>query len=116
MVSRSRLAMAPVMAAQANFRGVLTANEPLPTIPRGNLFPDYAGPVKEASREILTANQAAELQLRGYLTADQRRALTQNHGMTDANSDLLYDVLGRGLSSMPRSSLSGAVAYSTVTP
>src|SRR5215469_15052620 len=98
MVARSGLAMAPVMAAQANFRGILTDNDYLLTIARGDLFPAYAGPVKEASRLLLTANQAAELQLRGYLTAEERRALTQKHGMTDANSDLLYDVLGRGLS------------------
>lgn len=96
-VARSGLAMAPVMAAQANFRGILTDNDYLLTIARGDLFPAYASPVKEASRQILTAEQAAELQLRGYLTADQRRSLTQKHGMTDANSDLLYDVLGRGL-------------------
>lgn len=97
MVARSGLAMAPTMAAQANFRGILTDNDYLLTIARGDLFPAYANPVKEASRQILTAEQAAELQLRGYLTAAQRRNLTQLHGMTDANSDLLYDVLGRGL-------------------
>jgi hypothetical protein len=95
MVARSGLAMAPVMAAQANFRGILTDNDYLLTIARGDLFPAYAGPVKEASRQILTAGEYAELQLRGYLTAAERRTATQQHGMRDANSDLLYDVLGR---------------------
>jgi hypothetical protein len=95
MVARSGLAMAPVMAAQANFRGILTDNDYKLTIARGDLFPAFAGPVLEVSRQILTAGEYAELQLRGYLTAAERRARTQLHGMTDANSDLLYDVLGR---------------------
>lgn len=95
MVARSGLAMAPVMAAQANFRGILTDNDYLLTIARGDLFPAYAEPVLEASRQILTADQAAELQLRGYIDAATRRKLTELHGMTDANSDYLYDVLGR---------------------
>ncbi len=98
MVARSGLAMAPVMAAQANFRGILTDNDYLLTIARGDLFPAYADPVREASRQILTAEQAAELQLRGYIDPPTRRGFTQLHGMKDANSDLLYDVLGRGLS------------------
>ena len=48
-------------------------------------------------RQILTAEQSCELQLRGYINRDQRLALTRLHGMSDADSDLLYDVLGRGL-------------------
>jgi len=117
LVARSGLAMAPVMAAQANFRTNANATlanlppipgiTPLPntviltdtdyeiTIARGDLYPAYADPVKEASRQILTAGEYAELQLRGYITAEQRRALTHQHGMRAGDSDLLYDVLGR---------------------
>jgi hypothetical protein len=95
MIARSGLAMAPVMAAQANFRGILTDNDYLLTIARGDLFPAYADPVKEVSRQILTAGEYAELQLRGFLTAAQRRTQTARHGMTTADSDLLYNVLGR---------------------
>jgi hypothetical protein len=95
MIARSGLAMAPVMAAQARFRGILTQNDYELTIARGDLFPAYADPVLEVSRQILTAGEYAELQLRGFLTATERRTQTARHGMTQADSDLLYDVLGR---------------------
>jgi hypothetical protein len=95
LVQRSGLAMAPVMAAQAFFRGILTRNDYALTIARGDLYPSFADPVLQVSRQILTAGEYAELQLRGFLTQTERRNLTAQHGMTDANSDLLYDVQGR---------------------
>lgn len=95
MVARSGLAMAPVMAAQANFRGILTDNDYLLTIARGDLFPAYADPVREVAREIPTAKDAVEWQLRGFTDRAGRLALTDLHGMTNAHSDVLYDVTGR---------------------
>lgn len=95
MVARSGLSMAPVMAAQANFRGILADDDYLLAVAEGDLRAEWAKALKEVSRQILTAGEYAELQLRGFLTADQRRAKTALHGMTDADSDLLYDVLGR---------------------
>ena len=98
MVARSGLAMAPVMAAQANFRGILTDNDYLLTIARGDLFPAYAGPVKEASRAIPSPGEFMELQLRGWLTQAQAEAGAALHGMTKANADLLYQLKRRPLS------------------
>jgi hypothetical protein len=95
MVGRSGLSLAPVMAAQALFRGLITENDFLIAIGEGDLRTEWATTVRDAARQILTAGEYAELQLRGFLTADQRRANTQKHGMSDADSDLLYDVLGR---------------------
>ena len=95
MVARSGLAMAPVMAAQARFRKILTQNDYLLTIARGDLFPAYADPVLEVSRQIPTAGEAVQYQLRGFTDAAGRHALTQLHGMTDAHSDVLYDIAGR---------------------
>jgi len=97
LVARSGLAMAPVMAAQANFRGILTDNDYLLTIARGDLFPAFADPVREVSRQILTSTEYAELELRGYLNRQQRLAGTARHGMSPADSDLLHSVLGRPL-------------------
>jgi len=94
-VGRSGLAMAPGLAAQARFRGILTQNDYELTIARGDLYPAYAAPVLEASRQILTANQYAELELRGFYTAAERRNKTALHGMSQADSDDLYNVLGR---------------------
>jgi len=97
LVARSGLAMAPVMAAQANFRGILTDNDYLLTIARGDLYPAYADAVKAVARQILTSNQYAELELRGFLDRDRRRQLTDQHGMSHPDSDLLYDLLGRSI-------------------
>jgi hypothetical protein len=95
MIARSGLAMAPVMAAQANFRGILTDNDYKLTIARGDLFPAFAAPVLEVSRQIPTAGEAVQYQLRGFTDRAGRTALTQLHGMTDANSDILYNIAGR---------------------
>jgi hypothetical protein len=95
LVARSGLAMAPVMAAQALFRNILTQNDYELTIARGDLFPAYADPVLEVSRQIPTAGEAIQYQLRGFTDRAGRLALTDLHGMTSAHSDVLYDVAGR---------------------
>jgi hypothetical protein len=95
MIARSGLAMAPIMAAQAYWRGILTRNDYELTIARGDLFPAYADPVLQVSRQIPTAGEAVQYQLRGFTDAAGRHALTQLHGMTDAHSDVLYDIAGR---------------------
>lgn len=95
MVGRSGLSMAPGMAAQAEFRKIIGPNDFLMAIAEGDLRTEWADAVREVSREILTAGQYAELQLRGFLDAPTRRSLTAQHGMSDADSDLLYDVQGR---------------------
>lgn len=89
------LPLALVEAAQATFRGIITEDDFQRAVREGNTRNEWGPAALEVSREILTAHDYAELQLRGYLTRDERLALTAQHGMTDANSDLLYDVLGR---------------------
>lgn len=84
-------------AANGFFRGILTEDDFKRAVAEGNTRNEWGDAALAVAREILTANQYAELQLRGYLDRDQRLALTAQHGMTDTNSDLLYDVLGRGL-------------------
>lgn len=96
-VGRSGLSMAPVMAAQALFRQIIGPNDFLLAIAEGDLRTEWAEAVREVSRQILTSHDAAELQLRGYLTRDQRLTYTQAHGMADSESDLLYDLLGRSI-------------------
>lgn len=120
MVGRSGLSMAPIMAANALFRsnaakaiaglpdvpGVapfgrepyVGPNDYLLAIAEGDLRTEWADAVKETARQILTAGQYAELELRGYIDKPTRRALTHQHGMSDFDSDLLYDVQGRGMS------------------
>ena len=98
LVARSGLAMGPVQAAQANFRGILSDNDYLLTIARGDLFPAYADPVREVSRAIPSTHEGVEGRLRGWLTDAEMYAQTGRHGMTQADTDLLFKVMGRPLS------------------
>lgn len=97
MVGRSGLSMAPVMAANALFRDIIGPNDYLLAIAEGDLRTEWADAVRDAARQILTAGEYAELQLRGFYDRTARIKNTRKHGMSDADSDLLYDVLGRGL-------------------
>jgi hypothetical protein len=97
MVGRSGLSMAPIMAANALFRGIIGPDDFLLAIAEGDLRTEWAEAVRDTARQILTAGQYAELELRGFLSTTQRRANTAKHGMSDADSDLLYDVMGRSI-------------------
>jgi len=97
MVGRSGLSLAPGMAAQAYFRQLIERADYDLAIAEGDLRSEWRDTVLDVSRQILTAHDAAELQLRGFLTADERRVKTQAHGMSDADSELLYDLLGRSV-------------------
>ena len=95
MIGRSGLSMAPGMAAQGFFRGVLSANDYLLAIAQGDLRTEYGDAVREVSRQILTAGEYSEAELRGYSTTKQRLANTAKHGMSQEDSDLLHLIQGR---------------------
>lgn len=87
----------PGELARATFRNLIKRPDFNRGILEGDTRPEWAQTFLDVNREILTAGQYAELQLRGFLTAEQRTALTDQHGMSAANSDLLYDLLGRSI-------------------
>lgn len=95
LVGRSGLAMAPVMAANAYFRNIIERQDYDLAIAEGDLRNEFRDAILDVSRQILTAHDYAELQLRGYLSRPERLVGTDRHGMSHADSDLLYDVLGR---------------------
>lgn len=97
MVGRSGLSLAPGLAANALFRGLINDQDALLAAAEGDLRTEWWDTYREVSREILTASQYAELQLRGYFTRDQRLAGTKKHGMSTEDSDNLYNVQGRGM-------------------
>jgi hypothetical protein len=97
MVGRSGLSMAPVMAANALFRDIIGPDDFLLAIAEGDLRTEWGWVVRETARQILTAGQYAELELRGYYDRATRLQNTAKHGMSTADSDLLYDVLGRAV-------------------
>jgi len=87
----------PVEGAHALFRGLIEQPDFNRLILESDTRPEWAEVFRDVAREILTASQYAELELRGFLTTAQRRTQTQKHGMSDADSDLLYNVLGRSI-------------------
>lgn len=95
MVGRSGLSMAPGMAAQALFRNIIGPKDYLLAIAEGDLRTEWATPLREVSRQILTASQYVEGYLRGWATQQEMYAGTAKHGMTQADTDLLFEISGR---------------------
>lgn len=91
------LPASPDLAARMVFRGIIDPTDFDRAIAEGNTRNEWAPFLFEGFREILTAHDYAELQLRGFLSADNRKAGTRKHGMSDEDSDLLYDLLGRSI-------------------
>jgi SOS response regulatory protein OraA/RecX len=85
------------MAANALFRGIIGPNDFLLAIAEGDLRTEWAESVREVARQILTAGEYSEAELRGYIDATTRRKKTAQHGMSTADSDLLHLIQGRPL-------------------
>src|SRR5215472_1821261 len=66
----------PVEGAHALFRGLIEQPDFNRLILESDTRPEWAAVFRDVAREILTASQYAELELRGFLTAPQRRAQT----------------------------------------
>lgn len=92
--------MAPEEAAKASFRGIIDReNDYQRAILEGDIRGEWSDAIYEYTREILTAHDHVELRLRGWYTDDaEMYAGTAQHGMTQANTDLLFKVLGRPIS------------------
>lgn len=98
---RTALAGLPLaldQAARATFRKIITPDDYARAVLEGNTRGEWADAAFDVAREILTASQYTELQLRGFYDETARRLNTRKHGMTDDDSDLLYKVLGRSVS------------------
>jgi hypothetical protein len=91
------LPASPDLAARATYRNIIERVDFDRAIAEGNTRNEWGDAIFNAFREILTANQYAELELRGFLTQAERRAETAKWGMSQRDSDLLFDVLGRSV-------------------
>lgn len=95
MVGRSGLSMAPGMAAQALFRDIIGPNDYLLAISEGDLRTEWADALKDVSRAIPSPAQAVEGHIRGWISRPAMYAETARHGMSKADTDLLFDIRGR---------------------
>jgi hypothetical protein len=97
LVGSIGLPMSTHEAASAYFRKIITLGAYRQSILEGDVRPEWADPILEQAREILTAHDYAELELRGFYDRATRLARTGQHGMSDTDSDDLYNVLGRAI-------------------
>jgi hypothetical protein len=97
MTARSGLSLAPILATQALFRGKLTHNDWLLAIAEGDLRTEWAETLREAARSIPSPGNFVQEHLRGWVDAQAMYAGTARHGMTQADTDVLYQIERRPL-------------------
>lgn len=97
MVGSIGLPMSTQQAASAFFRGIIKQGDYNRSILEGDVRPEWAASILEQARAILSADQWAELYIRGWVTQAEQRAGAALHGMTQANADLLAELKGRSL-------------------
>jgi hypothetical protein len=78
-------------------RGLVTEDDVKRAIANSNLQNQYMDVALDLRRRLLTPHEYAELDLRGYLSHDDRDAGAALSGMTPADTELLYNVLGRSV-------------------
>jgi hypothetical protein len=95
MVARSGLSLAPGLSAQALFRGLINDQDFLLAVAEGDLRTEWADTLRDVSRQILTAGEYLEAELRGWLDPGVGVARTAKHGMSPADAQLRLDTMGR---------------------
>lgn len=97
MVGRSGLSLAPGLAAQALFRGLINKNDFLLAIAEGDLRTEWAETLRDATRQIPSSEQFVEAHLRGWIDKPTMYAGTARHGMSQADTDLEFQIHRRPL-------------------
>jgi hypothetical protein len=98
MVGEIGLPMSTHEAASAYFRGIITLGGYNQSILEGDVRPEWAPYILDQARQILTAHDWVEARLRGWVPTDQEMyAGTALHGMSTADTDLLFKITGRPL-------------------
>ena len=91
------LPASPDLAARMVFRGIIDRVDFDRAISEGNTRNEWAPFLFEGFRQILTAHDYIEGHLRGWITQAEMYAGTAKHGMSKADTDLNFDILGRPL-------------------
>lgn len=97
LVGRSGLAPAPVFAANAFFRNIITYEQFKTIIAKGDLRPAYTNVILNASRVIPTVHDYAEHHLRGWTDLAGLNAGAARHGTTPEDALVVFQNLGRPL-------------------
>jgi hypothetical protein len=98
LVGSIGLPMSTHEAASAYFRQIITLGGFNQSILEGDVRPEWAPFILEQARQILTAHDWVEGRLRGWVPDDQAMyAGTALHGMSQADTDLLFKITGRPL-------------------
>jgi hypothetical protein len=84
-------------AASAYFRGIIEQADYYRAVSEGDTRNEWRDAILDQAREILTAHDWVELNLRGYISQEEMYAGTALHGMSQEDSDRLFRVLGRPL-------------------
>ena len=98
MVGNTGRPMPVLEAARATFRHIIDEPDFLRAISEGDIRNEWGPFLLDVAREILTAHDYVELRLRGWITDTEMYAGTALHGMSQADTDLMFKVLGRPMS------------------
>ena len=98
LVGSVGLPMSPQQAASAAFRRIINRQAFNLSILEGDIRPEYADAIFEQARQIPTAHDFVEGYLRGVQSQQEMYDGSALHGMTQANTDLLYEITGRPIS------------------
>lgn len=92
------LPASPDLAARMVYRGIIDEVDFYRAIAEGNTRNEWAPFLFDGFRQIPTAHEGIESRLRGWIDDAAMYAQTARHGMSQADTDLIFKVLGRPLS------------------
>lgn len=87
--------MGPEGAAAAFFRGILELADYQRAVAEGDVRNEWAEAILEAARQIPSVADYVNARIRGWITEEQMHAGAARHGMSPADTDLLYLRTGR---------------------
>lgn len=85
----------PQQAASGVFRGIIEKIDYYRAIAEGNTRNEWADAIFEQARQILTVHEYVEARLRGWIDTQAMYDGAAQHGMSEADTDLLFKVNGR---------------------
>lgn len=98
MVGSIGLPMSTQQAANATFRGIIQRPDFNRSILEGDVRPEWADAIFEQSRQYPTSHDYIEDHLRGWSDEAAMIAGTAKHGMSEADTQILFRISGRPLS------------------